>query len=348
MTNPSDVLPVLAAAERGFDPALRGYDRDQVDRYVTRSEDDLRLAMVQRDSALSRSADLAAQLAAANAQLESVRRQLRVANEAVTPDNVDTRVRHLVEAAQADASQLRMETEMRAEEVRVAMAEQSSATLRAADEDAARTRTSARDQAAAILDDAQQRADALVAAAQAKCVEADDYHRDQVAEADSHRAWIESDLAWLASTAATERERLDAEAEAERARFEDLRQQTDDEAAVQRAHLDAMHEAERERLDTESAQSRQLAEDDFEIVLRARRTAEVERSEQLLHDAEVASSRLVREAQELASRLIEDAVAEVHRLHAERDAAHENLREVHTKLAAAIAVALAPAPPQAS
>jgi cell division septum initiation protein DivIVA len=339
---------MLAVAERGFDPALRGYDRDQVDRYVTRSEDDLRLAMAQRDSALSRSADLAAQLSAANAQLESLHRQLRVANEAVTPDNVDTRVRHLVEAAQADASQLRLQTETHAEEVRVAMAEQASATMRAADEDAARTRSSARLQAEAILDEAQHRTDTMLATAKAKCIEADEYHRDQIAEADSHRAWVESDLAWLAATAAAEREKLDVQAEAERARLEDVRQLADDEAAAERAHLDSIHEAERTRLDTESAEARHVAEDDFEIVLRARRTAEIERSEQLLRDAEQAAARLVGEAQELAARLIEDAVAEVHRLHAERDAAHENLREVHTKLAAAIAVALAPAPPKAS
>jgi cell division septum initiation protein DivIVA len=348
MSNPSDVLPLLAAGDRGFDQALRGYDRDQVNRYVTRSEDDLRLAVSQRDSALSRSADLAAQLAAANAQVESLRRQLRVANQTVTPDNVDTRIRHLVEAAQADASQLRMETEARAEEVRVAMAEQASATLRTADEEAERTRTSARQQAEAILAEAQERADKLLAFAEAKSVEADTYHRDQIAEADAHRTWVESDLAWLATTAAAERERLDIVAEAERAHLDDARQRAEDESIAERARLDALHDAERERLDHESATARRLAEDDFEIVLRARRTAEVERSAELLHEAEEASSKLVREAQMLASHLIEDAVAEVHRLHAERDAAHENLREVHTKLAAAIAVALAPAPPKAS
>ena len=85
--NASDVLPMLTDAHRGFDQALRGYDRSQVDQYFGQQEDELRATIAERDAATARSADLAAQLASAQAQIESLRRQLRTATETVTADN---------------------------------------------------------------------------------------------------------------------------------------------------------------------------------------------------------------------------------------------------------------------
>ena len=38
----SDVLPILSDAHHGFDPALRGYDRAQVDQYLGQLEDEVR------------------------------------------------------------------------------------------------------------------------------------------------------------------------------------------------------------------------------------------------------------------------------------------------------------------
>lgn len=353
--HPSDVLPMLNGGERGFDLAMRGYDRDQVDRYMLRADEDLRVASGQRDAALARSADLAAQLSAVQAQLESLRRQLRIANETITPENVDARIRHLVEAAQADASRLRTETEAKAEEVRSAMAEQAELMISESEAEAARIRAEADTEAAAVkaaadssaarvLALAQTEADELLAAARAKCVEADEYHAQQVADADAHRAFVESDIAWLAATAASERERLDAEAEAERARLDDARQQLDEESALERARLDSMHAATRERLDREAEAARQVAEEDFEIVLRNRRTAERESSDAMIAAAKAEAARVVREAEDHAAELVFNAEVEVRRLHAERDAAHETLKELHTKVATAIAVALAPTP----
>ncbi len=76
----SELLP-LYESSRGFDTAMRGYDRDQVDREINRLDDDLRVTAAERDAAAARSADLAAQLASVHAQLESLRRQLRAATE---------------------------------------------------------------------------------------------------------------------------------------------------------------------------------------------------------------------------------------------------------------------------
>ena len=95
----SDVLTILSDAQRGFDSGIRGYDRAQVDQFLAHLEDELRAAMSDRDASAARSADLAAQLGSAQAQIESLRRQLRTASESITTENVDTRVRQIVDAA---------------------------------------------------------------------------------------------------------------------------------------------------------------------------------------------------------------------------------------------------------
>ena len=53
-----DTLPIFA--ERGFDTAMRGYDRRQVDLYVGQLEDELHATVVAREDAV---AQLTAQLA---------------------------------------------------------------------------------------------------------------------------------------------------------------------------------------------------------------------------------------------------------------------------------------------
>src|SRR6266545_885488 len=107
--NYSDTLPILA--DRGFDTSMRGYDRRQVDVFVATLDDEIRAAAADRDAALARCADFAAQLASAQAQIESLRRQLRKATEKVTADNLEPRVRELLDTAAADASKMRAEAD---------------------------------------------------------------------------------------------------------------------------------------------------------------------------------------------------------------------------------------------
>jgi len=114
----SDILPILADSHHGFDQALRGYDRAQVDQYLSGLEDEVRVSAADRDRAAARTAELAAQLASTQAQVESLRRQLRAATETVTPENVDERVRQAIETAHAEAARVRQEAETRAEAVR--------------------------------------------------------------------------------------------------------------------------------------------------------------------------------------------------------------------------------------
>lgn len=127
--NPTELLPILSD-ERGFDVAMRGYDRAQVDHYLGQLDDEIRSLTTERDNTAARSADLAAQLASANAQIESLRRQLHAATETVTADNVDPRVRQILENAAAEAAAVR------------AAAETEAAATRSAADDAFRSRLS--------------------------------------------------------------------------------------------------------------------------------------------------------------------------------------------------------------
>ena len=94
-----DTLPIFA--ERGFDTAMRGYDRRQVDLYVGQLEDELHATVVAREDAV---AQLTAQLASTNAQLDSLRRQLQAAAEPANEENVEPRVRKILESARTEAA----------------------------------------------------------------------------------------------------------------------------------------------------------------------------------------------------------------------------------------------------
>ena len=136
-----DTLPIFA--ERGFDTAMRGYDRRQVDLYVAQLEDELQATVAAREAAV---AQLTAQLASTNAQLDSLRRQLQAAAEPATEENVEPRVRKILESARTEAARLRSEADAYA-----------LAVGRSADEAAERIRTSARAEAAEVLAEANEK-----------------------------------------------------------------------------------------------------------------------------------------------------------------------------------------------
>lgn len=310
--NPSDVLPMLTDIHPGFDAAMRGYDRTQVDQFLSRMDEDLRAAVAERDAIAGRTADLAAQLASAHAQIESLRRQLRTANETVTGENVEERVRKRLEAATADAAKVRRDAEAEATTIRSGAADA-----------ATRTRTAATTEADEILAQATQRH-----------AEADETFRRRLADADQHRAKVEEQLAQSTAQAQAEEDRLTLESEATRLR------------------LDAEAQAERERLEAESLARCAKAEEDFEITLRLRRTAEVAVSAELKATAEAEATQTVEEAKGRAWQLIEAAKVEVRRLHQHRDDVHGQLKELYRRLGAAIElprdespVAAEPVPP---
>ncbi len=300
--NPTEALSILTDASRGFDTAMRGYDRRQVDAMLARLDDDVRSAAAERDAATARSADLAAQLASSFAQIESLRRQLRTATETVNADNIDARVREQLDSANAEAARIRGDAETYLNQARIG-----------ADEAAERIRANARLEAEQIVE-----------AATRRQADADETFRRRIAEADRYRLEItertEREVAaareqeqQITTEAATERDLLDAAALAERTRL-------DTEAEELRTRLDAEALAERTRLDTESAQRRATADEDFEITLRERRKVEQERS-----------AREIKAAQDEVERL----KAHRSRIHSDLDGLHASLADVITQTALA-------------
>jgi cell division septum initiation protein DivIVA len=317
--HPTEALPIFGEVARGFDAAMRGYDRAQVDRYVAAAEEDFRRVSADRDAARAQNADLHQRLEQALAELDALREQLRLATEHVSADNVDEHVRPFVEQARAEAERLRLDAAAEAGEQR-----------RTAAEDAARIRGSA-----------QAEADRISATARERLVTAEHTYQQQLAEADAYRTAMEADLtarieaaqaeqARLTAEATAERERLNAESAAERERLTAA-------STAEHERLTAESTAERERLNAESAAQRKQADEDFEIILRQRRTSQATMLAAQRRDAEQHAAELVAAAQE-----------EVQRLHAYRDAMHASLRELHGRLGSALEDSLESVPPYAT
>jgi hypothetical protein len=64
MTDPRHESLPMHEAQHSFDVVLRGYDRSQVADTIERLEADFRIALADRDAAVSRSSDMAGQLSA--------------------------------------------------------------------------------------------------------------------------------------------------------------------------------------------------------------------------------------------------------------------------------------------
>jgi cell division septum initiation protein DivIVA len=102
---PTELLPLRDPTSQ-FTTVLRGYDRRQVEEHVERLELDLRVALQDRDIAAARSADLAAQLAAARGEIEALRAKMQRL-ELPTPENIGERVRHMLALAEEEANDVR-------------------------------------------------------------------------------------------------------------------------------------------------------------------------------------------------------------------------------------------------
>lgn len=266
----TDLLPLMGDDIPHFDVAMRGYDRRQVDAYVSRAESEINELQTARDSALATSADRAAQLASNAAHIESLKRQASKANEQITSANVSDRIRDMLQLASEEAAQTRRSAEMEADRV-----------IAAARADAERIR----DEAAAEL----QR---LTASAKQTTAEAEQRLAQARAQATDEVAAARAEAARLVAAANAERERLDAE------------------AAVQRDSVDAAAD-----------ERRRLADEDFEITLRGRRSA-----------AEQQVGTALAEARATAKQIIGSAREEFAELSEQRTKVRDELRELHARV----------------
>src|ERR671912_2180240 len=116
MTDPRrDLLPTHEA-QHSFDVVLRGYDRSQVAETIERLEADFRIALADRDAAVSRSADLAGQLSALHGEIEALRRKAATAS-APTFENISERIQHMLQLAEEEAGEIRRAAEADAQAV---------------------------------------------------------------------------------------------------------------------------------------------------------------------------------------------------------------------------------------
>lgn len=283
---PTEAFSLLSFDQPEFDVAMRGYDRRQVQDHIERMDGELISAASERDAAMARSADLAAQLASAYAEVESLRRKIRTdVSTVVTAENVSDRIRTMLELAEEEAARLREEAQLYADQTR-----------RSTDEDVARVRSEARAESERLMGMAQIRVDDVESAYQARISEGDAYLAEQRAMAASELRTGRAQLDAETETATTDRARLDAEHEALRTR------------------VDAEHAAQRELLDAQSQEHRDTATEDFEIALRARRRAQEETTAREHAETLAANNALIAGARAEATELVRAAAVEAKRL----------------------------------
>jgi chromosome segregation ATPase len=227
MTDPRHESMSMHEAQHSFDVVLRGYDRSQVADTIERLEADFRIALADRDAAVSRSSDMAGQLSALHGEIESLRRKAATAS-APTFENISERIQHMLTLAEEEAGEIRRAAEIDAHAVREQTAAEERALLErhaAGQAEVERMIAEARHNAEQIAQKAQQRADELVAKAQERVARLD-------AESQARRAKVEEDFD------IAQRSRR-----AEAARNEEDRERVSTEAARQRIAAAEQHSA---------------------------------------------------------------------------------------------------------
>jgi colicin import membrane protein len=116
---PVSAVDELVPLHTDFDVVWRGCDRKQVQHYVERVEEELRLLTVDRDAAVQRADALADQLARSRADVRRLTERLEELSR--TPIDLSTlteRLRRLVELAQAEAEEITNRARLAAEQDR--------------------------------------------------------------------------------------------------------------------------------------------------------------------------------------------------------------------------------------
>src|SRR6478736_7709525 len=257
MTDPRrDLLP-NHEAQHSFDVVLRGYDRSQVADTIERLEADFRIAIADRDAQAARTSDLASQLSAMHAEIESLRRKAATAT-APTFENISERIQHMLQLAEEEAAEIRRAAEVDAMAVREQTAAEERALLErhaAGQAEVERMLAEARQSAEQIAQKAQQRADELVTKAQERVARLD-------AESQARRAKVEEDFdiaqrARRAEAAKAEEDRERVSTQAARQRIAAAEQHAAQLIADAEARAEAIRDV-RDELTGRLLQARQL------------------------------------------------------------------------------------------
>src|SRR5215210_2896163 len=251
-----DLLPIHEA-QHSFDVVLRGYDRSQVAETIERLEADFRIALADRDAAVHRSSDMASQMSAMHAEMESLRRKAATA-AAPTFENISERIQHMLQLAEEEAGEIRRAAEADAMALREQTAAEERALLErhaAGQTEVERMLAEARHNAEQIAAKAQIRADELVAKAQERVARLD-------AESQARRAKVEEDFdiaqrSRRAEAARAEEERERVSTQAARQRIAAAEQHAAGLVAEAEARAEAIREV-RDELTNRLLQARQL------------------------------------------------------------------------------------------
>ena len=332
-------------AQAPFDLVRRGYSPEQVTAHLERLEYDLRITTANRDATNQRLSELGAQLAAAQAEADTLRAQLdRSALEPVSMANLSDRMQRMIRLAEEEASEIRARAEADAdrlrgqletsladaaaaraafdterEHTRKQLAEQVHGLIAEATAEAEETTTAAQDESARLLQEANAEAERTVGAArdhaQQTVGDAHSSAEAELAAAHAEAARLVGEATTAANTltaeTAAERERLDAESLAHRTQVNE-----DFEIAITDRRRDA-HRIITEREEASTTTARTLITDAkaHADALVAAATAEAER---LMQQATTYSNALVNRASAESHQRVADADAAVLALHALR------------------------------
>jgi DivIVA domain-containing protein len=314
---PTESFSILGFDRPTFDLVMRGYDRRQVDEHIDRLDSEVREATEARASATERSADMAAQLASTFAEVESLRQRLRSAVSTPGTTNVSDRIRSMFELAEEEAAQIRAAAIEVRESIDAELASVRETAQQQADDVLAQARAEAEQVTAAARAEAQR----LTTQAQAKLEAAESTYQASMATADA-------EAAELLAAAKAERDSAHAAAEAELAKAHEEATAHHDRVSVEVTGVRAQHDADmdrertthaetvatwtaaRDKLDQDAALKRKTAEEDFEIILRMRRTEELARSIEIVEQAASDAARIAKESEEQAKATVEAAHAE--------------------------------------
>jgi cell division septum initiation protein DivIVA len=291
-------------AQAPFDVVRRGYSPEQVTAHLERLEYDLRITTANRDATNQRLNELGSQLAAAQAEADTLRAQLdRNALEPVSMANLSDRMQRMIRLAEEEAGEIRARAEADAdrlrsqlettlsetaaaraafdserEHTRKQLAEQVQGLIAEATKEAQDTTSQAQDEAARLLQEANVEADRTVTVAKE--------HAEQTVN-DARQA---------------------AEAELAQARADAERTVNDADAAA--STLTSRTTAERERLDAESLAHRTQVDEDFEIAITDRRREAHKVIADREEESAAAAKKLIADATAQSEGLVATAVAD--------------------------------------
>jgi len=189
--HPTEMIPMPAVSE--FEVVLRGYDRTQVRETVERLAADVRIALTDRDAAVSRSSDLASQLSAVHAEMESLRRKLATA-PTPTYETMGERIANMLRLAEEEAAEIRRTAHTDAAAMREeiqGLHERASAQVKQSAENSERMHAAAERDTTTLTERASTKAKTLVADAErtaAGLVRDAEATRDRIASQSEQRA----------------------------------------------------------------------------------------------------------------------------------------------------------------